>query len=322
MKSDTPKIELEKFSCTAQGTGILGDTQVQITGTEWKFVIDEPVADGGKNQNGNPMHHYISSLTGCENEQAAVVAAEMGIKIEKIEFEVDVDIDLGAFGGGNLKLTQPYQQAVIRAVVTTDGTDAQVKELGESIAARCPVRRLLVNSGAKVQSSYAKAGGAAVEAPSAGEEPKEPVERFSCTGVGSGILGDTNIQIKGEPWTFLLDEPVEEGGKNGNANPMQYFIASLTACENEQAAVVAGEMKIKIEKIEWAVDVELDLAGFTGDNKGLGQPYTGASVKATVTTDGTAEQVEALGKSIAARCPITQLLTNSGIKVAHAFSKA
>jgi uncharacterized OsmC-like protein len=294
-------------------------THVQITDSAWKFIIDEPEEDGGKNQNGNPMHHFVASLAGCENEQAAVVAGEMGIKIESISFEIDVDLDLAAFGGDNLKLKQPFQQAVIQAVVTTDATDAQVTALGDAIAARCPIRRLLVNSGATMKSTYAKAGGAAVTAFTAGAAPAEPVERFSCTAVGSGIMGDTQVQITGASWKFVLDEPVEDGGKNQNANPMQFFIASLVACENEQAAVVAGELKINISKIEWTVDVELDLAGFTGDNTELGQPYTSASISAKVTTDGTAKQVAALGKSIAARCPITQLLVNSGVKVSHTF---
>eukprot|EP00040_Diaphanoeca_grandis_P018045 m.94896 g.94896 ORF g.94896 m.94896 type:complete len:332 (-) comp26765_c0_seq2:7-1002(-) len=318
----TMSTEIEEFKCTAQGSGILGDTHVQITGTEWTLLLDEPVEEGGKNQNANPMQFFISSLVACENEQAAVVAEELKIKIEKIEYEVSCDLDLGAFGGDNLDLTQPYVQGIVKATVTTDGTEEQVAALGASCDARCPIRRLLVNSGVVVKSAYAKAGGEPMASVDAGPEPTEPVERFHCTAQGSGILGDTNVQITGTEWKLLLDEPTEDGGNNKAPNPMQNFIAALTACENEQAAVIAGELKIKIEKIDWTVQVDLDLAGFEGKDLKLTQPFTATSINATVATDGTAEQVVSLAASLHARCPIRRLLINSGVDVKSNVTKA
>jgi putative redox protein len=135
----------------------LANFQVQITGTPWKFVIDEPESDGGKNQNANPMQFFIGSLVSCENELAAVVASELKIKIEKIEWDVELGLNLDGFEGEDLKLEQPYTSARITATVVTDGTAEQVASLAASLHARCPIRRLLVNSGVDVQSEITKA---------------------------------------------------------------------------------------------------------------------------------------------------------------------
>lgn len=47
--------DVEQFACTAQGIGILGDTKVQITGTDWNLQLDEPEEEGGTNKGANPM---------------------------------------------------------------------------------------------------------------------------------------------------------------------------------------------------------------------------------------------------------------------------
>lgn len=328
-KDDTPTKDaaseeegmVEKFSCTAQGSGIMGDTKVQITGTDWTFLIDEPVEDGGKNQGANPMQTFVSSLVGCENEQAAVVAGEMEMKIDQIEWTVDVDLNLAGFAGKDLSLKQPFVSAVITAAVTTEATEEQVKELGDAVGARCPIRQLLINSGVQVEGHFVKPGGSALPETKA-KEDNELVERFSATAQGSGIMGDTKVQINGTDWELLLDEPTEDGGKNQGSNPMQHFIASLISCDNEQAAVVAAEMGVKIERIEWTADVELDLAGFMGKDLSLKQPFVSAVIKAKVTSNGTDEQVKQLGEFVGARCPVRRLLVNSGVNVESSFIKA
>ena len=52
MASDS---EVERFECTAQGIGIMGDTKVQIKDSEWTLQLDEPESDGGTNKGANPM---------------------------------------------------------------------------------------------------------------------------------------------------------------------------------------------------------------------------------------------------------------------------
>lgn len=39
---------------------------------------------GGSNSGPNPMHHLVASLSGCQNEQAQVVAGELGIEAKQI----------------------------------------------------------------------------------------------------------------------------------------------------------------------------------------------------------------------------------------------
>ena len=88
---------LETFKATAEGKG--WPTTVQITGTEWKVQVDEPVEDGGSNSGPNPMQYFASSLASCQNEQAQVVAEELSLDISKIEITLEIDLNLDGFMG-------------------------------------------------------------------------------------------------------------------------------------------------------------------------------------------------------------------------------
>lgn len=77
----------------------------KIVDTEWKFHSDEPTEDGGSNTGPNPMQQFIASLAGCQNEQTQVVAEEMGLNIEQIDLEIEIDLD-GFMGKRSMLVVQ------------------------------------------------------------------------------------------------------------------------------------------------------------------------------------------------------------------------
>jgi putative redox protein len=142
----------------------------------------------------------------------------------------------------------------------------------------------------------------------------ENLETFKATAKGKGW--PTSVSITGTNWNLQMDEPKDDGGTDSGANPMQYFIASLAGCQNEQAQVVAEELSIDIKTIDLNVEVDLDLSGFMGEATNSDTSYKAVRLKATVSgSDLTNDKAIELGKHVAARCPILALLRAGGAKI-------
>ncbi|MFT5734894.1 MAG: putative redox protein [Planctomycetota bacterium] len=145
----------ETFRATAEGKG--WPTTVQITDTEWTIQLDEPTDDGGENSGPNPMQFFAASLAGCQNEQAQVVAEELGVSIQGIEIDLEIDLDLAGFMGMAEHSDGSYKQARLAAVVRGDLTAEQVNEMGQRVDRRCPILALLRSSGCDIVSSWSVA---------------------------------------------------------------------------------------------------------------------------------------------------------------------
>jgi uncharacterized OsmC-like protein len=145
---------VETFKVTAQGNG--WPTKVNITDTEWKLQLDEPLEDGGLNSGPNPMQYFIASLAGCQNEQAQVVAEELALNIEQININIEIDLDLSGFMGMTDHSNGSYKSVRLIATVAGELTDADVKTLGEKVDARCPILALLRTSNCQIESSWSK----------------------------------------------------------------------------------------------------------------------------------------------------------------------
>lgn len=118
-----------------------------------------------------------------------------------------------------------------------------------------------------------------------------------------------------------LDESVEDGGLNSGPNPMQYFIASLAGCQNEQAQVVAEEMSLNIAQIDIQLEIDLDLSGFIGMSDNSDGSYKVVRMNTVVSGEINDEQVGTLGQKVDARCPILGLLRAGGCKIESSWTK-
>ncbi len=145
------------------------------------------------------------------------------------------------------------------------------------------------------------------------------LETFKAEAQGNGW--PTKVDITDTEWTLQLDEPVEDGGSNSGANPMQYFTASLAGCQNEQAQVVADELSLNIEQINIKIEIDLDLGGFMGTSDNSDGSYKAVRLDAIVHGEATDAQVKSMGEKVDARCPILALLRTSGCKIESNWSK-
>jgi uncharacterized OsmC-like protein len=146
----------------------------------------------------------------------------------------------------------------------------------------------------------------------------QQIETFKATAIGKNW--PTTVSITGTEFTLQLDEPVEEGGTNSGANPMQYFAASLAGCQNEQAQVVAEELAVKLTRINIDLEIDLDLSGFMGTSEHSNNSYKQVRMKTLVDGELSDEQVQELGKRVDARCPILGLLRAGGCEINSSWS--
>ena len=147
-------LHLETFKAEAQGNG--WPTKVEITNTEWKLKLDEPIEDGGTNSGPNPMQYFTASLAGCQNEQAQVVADELSINIEQINIKIEIDLDLSGFMGTSDNSNGSYKNVRLDTIVYGEATNEQITSLGQKVDARCPILALLRSSGCNIQSRWSK----------------------------------------------------------------------------------------------------------------------------------------------------------------------
>lgn len=145
------------------------------------------------------------------------------------------------------------------------------------------------------------------------------LETFKAEAQGNGW--PTKVDIIDTEWKLKLDEPIEDGGSNTGPNPMQYFIASLAGCQNEQAQVVAEELSLNIEQINIEVEIDLDLSGFMGTSDNSNGSYKNVRLNAVVLGEATDEQIKSMGEKVDARCPILALLRTSDCKIESNWSK-
>ncbi|GGH03397.1 hypothetical protein GCM10011416_22910 [Polaribacter pacificus] len=145
------------------------------------------------------------------------------------------------------------------------------------------------------------------------------IETFIAEAQGNGW--PTKVDIIGTEWNLQLDEPKEDGGLNSGPNPMQYFIASLAGCQNEQAQVVAEELSLNIEQINIQTEIDLDLSGFMGMSENSNASYKEVRLNAVVLGEATDAQIKTMGQKVDARCPILALLRSSGCKIESTWRK-
>ncbi|MDX2362183.1 MAG: OsmC family protein [Crocinitomicaceae bacterium] len=146
------------------------------------------------------------------------------------------------------------------------------------------------------------------------------LETFNATAEGKGW--PTSITITGTEWNLQADEPEEDGGSNSGPNPMQYFIASLASCQNEQAQVVAEELSITIDKIDITLAVDLNLDGFMGLDDNSEYCFKRANFNAVVHGEISEDQIIELGKRVDSRCPILSLLRSGGCEIESSWKLA
>lgn len=105
-----------------------------------RFVIhvDEPHELGGENAYANPQEYLMAALNACMMVGYAAVAALMGVKLTKLEVQLEGDIDLRGFLGIEPGIKPGYDQLRQTVHIAGDGTREQFERIHEVVKATSP----------------------------------------------------------------------------------------------------------------------------------------------------------------------------------------
>ncbi|EAS04041.1 OsmC family protein (macronuclear) [Tetrahymena thermophila SB210] len=132
------------------------------TKTESGFTVVTDMAKkvGGNGSGPSPIELLLSSLVGCENIVARNIASHLGFTINQAKFDIKAERD--ERGTNDLPMTEdsPITSGLQRiwgiVYVDTDGSDQQLQQMNEILKKRCPVARMIVDSGCKLEIEWKK----------------------------------------------------------------------------------------------------------------------------------------------------------------------
>lgn len=126
---------------------LTGPTEVKVrVGSGHSFTVDEPAALGGGDTAPNPVEYALASLGSCQAISYRVWAARLGVKLDRVEVEIEGDIDLRGFLGVDDQVRPGFNAVRMRVRLTGPESAARYKELAAAVDAHCPVLDVFRNS--------------------------------------------------------------------------------------------------------------------------------------------------------------------------------
>jgi uncharacterized OsmC-like protein len=127
-------------------SSLVGPTEVTVkVGSGHTFAVDEPEALGGANVAANPVEYALAALGSCQAITYQVWAAQLGVKLDKVEIGIDGDIDLRGFFGIDEGVRPGFNTVRIRVSLSGPESEGRYKELAAAVDAHCPVLDLFRN---------------------------------------------------------------------------------------------------------------------------------------------------------------------------------
>jgi len=124
-----------------------------ISTRDVETVIDEPEARGGTNLGLSPTETMIAALIGCTNVISNKIAHEKGIPIERMDISATVDFDRRGVILAE-EVAVPFPKIVLDIVVSTTGTEDDLKAIAADLEKFCPVAKVIRASGTEIQENW------------------------------------------------------------------------------------------------------------------------------------------------------------------------
>ena len=125
---------------------LVGPCEVTVkVGSGHKFTVDEPEALGGGNVAANPAEYALAALGSCQAITYRVWAAQLGVKLDKVEIDIDGDIDLRGFLGIDDSIRAGFTGVRIRVNLSGPEPAARYEQLAAAVDAHCPILDLFRN---------------------------------------------------------------------------------------------------------------------------------------------------------------------------------
>jgi uncharacterized OsmC-like protein len=120
---------------------------------------------------------------------------------------------------------------------------------------------------------------------------------------------------------FDADHPAVLVGNDAGPTPVEFLLVALSSCLTAGVANIAAARGVKLNRIESAVEGDMDLRGILGLSKDVRNGYQGIRVKFTIDGDAPAETLRAIVDQSRARSAVYDVLTH-GVPVEIAVTTA
>ena len=112
-------------------------------------VIDEPTIRGGTNLGLTPTETLMASLIGCTNVITHRIADQLGIKIKKLD--VNVNSKFNKDGVSLLKeIEVPFPILEMNIKIASNASEIQLETIKKQLKMFCPISKVISNSGTKI----------------------------------------------------------------------------------------------------------------------------------------------------------------------------
>jgi uncharacterized OsmC-like protein len=113
-------------------------------------------------------------------------------------------------------------------------------------------------------------------------------------------IGGTTVERR---FQMYVDEPLELGGSNLDANPQEYLLAALNACMTVGFTALCALHGIEIETLEIATEGDIDLRGFFGLDASVSPGYDRLETTLTVKGGATRDEFQRIFGMMLATSP-------------------
>ncbi len=133
-------------------------------------------------------------------------------------------------------------------------------------------------------------------------------------------MSDLKISIEGKAqsaarfsanarqFNIVVDEPPQLGGEDLGANPVEYLLASYAGCINVVAHLTARELGIELEKLEIAIQGNINPARLFGESEQERAGFKQIDVQFSPVTNAAPKLIGQWIEIIKSRCPINDNL--------------
>ena len=115
-------------------------------------------------------------------------------------------------------------------------------------------------------------------------------------------------------FAFVTAEPEKIGGNNEGPTPMEYVAAALNGCLGIVIELVAKERGIAIGALKISSAGLVDQRGLFG-TAAVSPHFQSVEIGIALATDAPAEAMAALQREVLRRCPVYNLIRDSGARV-------
>jgi uncharacterized OsmC-like protein len=150
-----PKATVATFTLASDGVGVA--QTVRVGGSAHTFNVDAAPAFGGSDAAPSPIAYALGALISCSQVTGQIAAKALGLSVDRFHFDVNADLDTAILVGGASEGNANFERVIVKALVTTSASDAELRALQIETERRCPIYQLFALSGVDIQTTWTRA---------------------------------------------------------------------------------------------------------------------------------------------------------------------